>query len=474
MRLTEYQWSRNPRGLHNEGAYKPLRYEYYTPMQLGWLKLVCGGGEFIPDCPRLLASGITPVIRVYRAVPGAEPVDEGVRQLWERYRAAGALWFEFYNEPNLPDPEWPGEQRERVDYRNIDEVIRPLCENWLHFAEIIIGLNAYPGFPALAETDTAVLWLDALLGYLRDNHRERFRSIAQRGLWASVHPYTLNHFYQEMPGQPSVPRPPELQNGDEGGWRFEYPFDPIAQAVHPGRDVFPTPAAPNGDPNGLTAMGYAFNQRLKQWFDIDPLPALGTEGGIYPLPIHESHQPDPHYPPYTRTSHGEATVGMFNWIATTGPTWLFGVCLWKEDEYFSNQLPAVGRMIQTPQLAYGAYPPGVNLAGRGPGPVHGEPTHHAVVLGPGLDTRWFFDTARAYWNQFRPIVTTRWDFIEHIPYSQSLAVTVITPPDSAHLLTDQIQRRWPNVLFDLVLANGDLQHVSDLLAARVRSNRRLG
>ena len=66
-----------------------------------------------------------------------------------------------------------------------------------------------------------------------------------------------------------------------------------------------------------------------------------------------------------------------------------------------------------------------------PGPIHGEPSFHMVILAPGLEPKWFFETARPYWNTFRPIVTTIWDFINYIPHDRSLAVTVIAPFDMA-------------------------------------------
>lgn len=476
MQISDYIWSGNPRGLHNEGAYKPIVRDRYTRLQLGWYKFVAGGEEFAGDCEWLLSNNITPVIRIYRAVPGAMPVDETLKQQWTVYRRSGVLWYEFYNEPNLADPEWPGDMRDRVHVRNFDEVIRPLCENWLIFAEFIIGIGAYPGFPSFSETvgeNGSLQWQDAMLAYFRDHHRDRFIQIANNGLWAAVHPYTLNHFYQEVPGQPATPRPPAQYNGAEGGWHFEYPYDPLTQSFDPGRTVFGGPSAPFGDPNGLTAMGVAFNQRMREWFDVGPLPAVGTEGGIYPLPINEAHQPDPRFPPYDRAAHAEATVGMFNWMASSGPEWLLGMCLWKEDEYYNNNLPAIQRLEQVPQGG-GVGVSGVNPYGVGPGPVHGEPTFHMVVLAPGLDANWFFETAQSYWNTFRPILATGWDFIDFIPNDRSLAVTVITPPDMVATMTEAILGKYPNVVFDLVLAQGDLSSVAEVLNNRVWANRRLG
>ncbi len=476
MQLKDYKWSLNPRGMHNEKAFKKLDLTRYKPIQLGWMKLVAGGEEYMPDCQWFLSNNITPIIRIYRENPGAMAPDEHMTFYWKQYASVGVKWFEFYNEPNLASPEWP--PHSNVSHKNINGVIRPMSENWLKFAENVINLGCYPAFPALAEAagddNSAVLWMDALLTYLRDNFRDRFRNVMLNGGWCATHPYTLNHFYQEVPGQPTVPRPPAQMNGTEPGWHFEYPDDPLTQTLDPGRNVF---TGPFGDPNGLIAMGKAFTQRIQEWFDLPPVPVVGTEGGIYPIPVNDAQQYDKRYPTIIdRFSHGEATVGMFNWIALVAPEWMFGSCMWKEDEYYNNNLPAIQRLQQVPAVGKGGVPlPGWETpVTKGPGPIHGEPTDHVILLAPGLDPNWFFQTGRAYWNRFRPVVTTTWQFIEQMPSSRSLAITVIATPDMIQPMTDVIKKPYPNILFDLIVARGELNRVGDVLNARVLSNRRFG
>jgi hypothetical protein len=478
MQLNQYEWSGNPRGMHNEGAFRPIFHDRYLRTKMGWYKFVCGGEEFAQDAGWMLSNNITPIIRIYRATPGAEPVTDGVRQLWEIYRSWGCKWFEFYNEPNFAEPEWPESQRSMVSPYNIDGVIRPLCENWMNFAEIIINMGAYPAFPALGETSGesgAVQWMDAMLGFMRDNYRDRFINIANNGLWWATHPYSLNHFYQEVPGQPTVPRQPEAQNVFEAGWRFEYPWDPYTQSFAPGRDVFPGGSAPFGDPNGIIAMGVALNKRLAEWFGVNALPVVGTEGGIYPLPISEPYQqPDARFPRYDRRSHGEATAAMFNWIPFAAPEWMFGICLWKEDEYYNNNFPAIQRLEEVPQIRRGEPWPVAPGGTSSPAFVVGEPDFHFVVLAPGLETSWFFDSAQAYWNRFRPTLTSSWAFFDFIPPDRSLAATVIAPPDMADTMRQSIQERYPAALFDLLITSGDLNTVSNVLNARVWADRRFG
>ena len=487
MRLDEYQWSRNPRGLHvRQVLVTPLDFARWTAPRFGWVKLVEAQYEYVDDAQTFLSLGITPVVRHYVERPGAYPFTQDIRDRTLAYIRAGVKWFEFYNEPNLPI-EWP--PGTWIDWRNYDGIIRPLMDNWLAWAEFVVSQGAYPGFPALAESDApdsaAVRWMDAFLNYLARAHYNRFRNLLANGLYVATHPYILNHYYQQMPGGgPLSARPPEAQNAREPGWHFEYPYDPICQFRDPGRTVFGgTPLTPNGDPVGLTAMGRMFNERCQQIWGTQAVPVLGTEGGIFPFDDADVpfYQQDNRYPPYTSYSQAEGTVAMFEWIARQAPPWFFGVCLWKEDEYYkTGPVRAIARLQETPPILCSVPPLDVFGGGQyfgpmtGPGPLQGEPSFHAIVLAPGLDTRWFFDTARAYWNQFRPMVTTAWNFIEHIPPSRSLAVTVIAPPDMADALRQSIQQKYPNVLFDLILAVNSPGQVADVLNARVRSNRRFG
>jgi len=303
-------------------------------------------------------------------------------------------------------------------------------------------------------------------------------------MYVATHPYILNHYYQEMPGggQASA-RPPEAQNAAEPGWHFEYPYDPICQRSDPGRTVYGgTALTPNGDPVGLTAMGRMFNERAAALFGSQAVPVLGTEGGIWPFTTASSYQQDTRYPHYTRDSQGEGTLAMFEWSARLAPAWFFGVCLWKEDEYFeTGYVRAIERMEQIAPMpksvpavsvmADGSGP--IPLGAEGPGPIHGDPTHHMIILAPGIDASWFFDTAQAYWNTFRPVVTTLPDFIGFVPYNQSVAATIITPRDQMEAMTSVIQDRYPNVLIDLIVAE-DVNAVRDLFNNRVYANQRFG
>ncbi len=363
MNLRDYEWFHNPRGLHNGGPGRPFVLERYTRPRLGWAKLVAEGDEYVDAARQLIAARCMPIICLYRPYAGASPAPAEWYPIYLAYLKAGCRWFECYEEPNNP-ARWPqrpdGQPLVSVNWQNATECIQPLMDSWLDWAERIIDLGGYPAFPALAESDApplaTVYWLDAMLRYLKEAHAERFLNVVGSGLWCATHPYLLNRFYQEPPDGPRhAARPLHQQRGDEPGWHFEYPYDPLIQSHDPGRTVFgATPLTPYGAPNGLISSGEAFQQLLKHHFGVGPVPAIGTAGGITPIPLpdEEPLQPDALYPPYDRQSHAEATLALMRWIATSGPPWLFGLTLSDEAEYYEKQdvVPAVERLAEAPPI----------------------------------------------------------------------------------------------------------------------------
>ncbi|GAB4476808.1 MAG: hypothetical protein Kow00124_19320 [Anaerolineae bacterium] len=343
MNLRQYRWFQNPRGLQNDGPFRPFYPDRYTMPRLGWAGLQAGADEYVDAAARLVAQQVMPVVRITREhMAGTRPPDEWW-DYYQHYIRAGCLWFELYSEPNL-DHEWPVDSPALpLNWVGEERCIRPLMDHWLEWAEGIIDLGGYPAFPAMADTtverQATVMWLDACLYYLRDTHAERFRRVIVSGLWLATHPNMLNHFYQEPPGGPPyAARPYYQQRADEAGWHFEYPYDPLAQRLDPGRtSLGGTETSPNGDPFGLTATGDAFQRLLKRHFNAGPVPVLGTAGGIRPpRPGDAPLQPDRHYPPYSHENYSEAVLGMWRWIARQGPPWFFGITLSGEREYYER------------------------------------------------------------------------------------------------------------------------------------------
>ena len=187
-------------------------------------------------------------------------------------------------------------------------------------------------------------------------------------------------------------------------------------------------------------------------------------------------------PPYDEDSSAQATVAMFDWIARQAPPWLFGVCLWKEDELYNPERTAPIVQLEqndpftktVPPLEVMANPNAFATPEKivpGPGPIHGEADFHMLYIAPGVNTDWFFDTARPYWQRFRPIVTTDLRLIDFFMSDKSLAMTVIAPPESIDQVTTAIKDRYPQVWFDLILAT-DRQGIGDILNERVQRNQR--
>ncbi len=514
MKLSDYKWFRNPRGLHNIGVLHPFVLERYTRPRMGWAKLVAGGNEYVPATQELIVNDCMPIIRIFRETMGAMRPPEVWYENYKDYINAGCYWFELYNEPNL-EGEWPdgvAGPGAPITWEDEDNIIKPMMDNWLGWAERVIGLGGYPAFPALSDSaerrHATVLWMDAFMKYLKQEQETRFRAVATNGLWCATHPYLHNHFYQEPPGGPEhVARPYYQERADEPGWHFEYPYDPLQQRYDLGRTVFGSPVlAPNGDPNGLGASGEAFQQLLKQYFNLGPVPVVGTEGGIWkiPKPDDSPHLIDTRYPPYSHNSHAEATMALWRWIVEEAPPWLFGLTLWTEADYYDIQgtVKAVKRMIAEPPLLKHVPPidtasgvfiplqPDATLWSEpappaeptptptrspllGPGPVSGAPDLHWLILAPGLQADWFFQAARRYWQTFRPTVLTDWNLIGQLPFGKSLAVTVLARSDTADYMDQAIHQTWPNVFYDPVVFD-TLAEMQEELERRATYKKRFG
>lgn len=516
MKLSDYKWPRNPRGLHNSGVLLPFDSNRYTRPQMGWAKLVVGGNEMVDVAGEMLEQGCMSIIRIFRENMGAIRAPEVWYRNYQEYIDAGVLWFEFYNEPNL-EGEWPQNGDNTgptifVSYENEEEVIEPMMDNWIDWAERIIDMGGYPGFPALADTPdgrhATIYWLNAFLRYLKRNHERRFRTIINNGLWCATHPYLQNHFYQASAGGPAYrARPFAQQNANEGGWHFEYPYDPLQQRDDPGRTAFGgTALSPNGDTNGLIAAGQVFQELLLSYFGAGPVPVVGTEGGIWrvPLPDDEPHLIDTRYPAYDYNSFTEATMALWKWIANQGPPWMFGVTLWMELDYYDIQgtLPVIDRMArEAPELkdvpsidtnsgkiGWYAVPLGdeddeeeaedddeVEAAPNiGPAPVTGSSVDfHWLVLAPGLQADWFFRAGRRYWQNFRPTVLTDWSLISRIPNNRTLAITVLARNDTIDFVNEEIRDRWPNIKYDPIVFDS-LDDMQRELDDRANFQRRFG
>lgn len=101
--------------------------------------------------------------------------------------------------------------------------------------------------------------------------------------------------------------------------------------------------------------------------------------------------------------------------------------------------------------------------------------YHFLVLAPGLQSAWFFQAARRYWQRFQPIVTdaTELNLLGYIPPGSSVAVTLLARPDTADYARQQILGKRSDAHVDPIVAD-DLPSMEIILTERAESGRRLG
>ncbi len=340
MHLSEYEWGRNPRGMHVAGINEFIQPEWYSEHGFGWCKLlVAEGFNRLGTVSQLISVGVTPIVQHFVEKPCGKPADLAI---YRQYIDGGARWLESpWRTPNLayawPDdrfPTWRG-----------TEAVQTLMRHWLAWAEAIIAAGGYPAFPALAESiadeHATVAWVTAMLNTFKPPDLvARFQRVAHNGLWIATNPFIMNHWYQED-GVSYRAKAAADTRWNENGWHFEYPYDPICQADDPGRTVRgETESTTNGDPNGLYAVGQFILDEMRVRFDIDPVPVIGTAGGIggegKTDGLMTEDNPDvtfdTRYPSYNAHSHAHGTVAMFNDLVTR-KEWMFGLCLSQRDTY---------------------------------------------------------------------------------------------------------------------------------------------
>lgn len=79
------------------------------------------------------------------------------------------------------------------------------------------------------------------------------------------------------------------------------------------------------------------------------------------------------------------------------------------------------------------------------------PDYHFLLIAPNLGAEWLFDAARAYWERFRPIVTSDLELPRLVPPENSIILTVIARRDTAAQWGVTVAQNLPHVLFDPVV-----------------------
>ncbi len=94
--------------------------------------------------------------------------------------------------------------------------------------------------------------------------------------------------------------------------------------------------------------------------------------------------------------------------------------------------------------------------------------YHFMVLAPGLQSAWFFQAARRFWQHFQPIVTDQVELLSYIPPDASVAVTLLARPDTANYMREQIEEQRPGIHLDMIVVD-DLPLMESILNARADS-----
>ena len=289
----------NGRGVHGTASNQrfpdpwDLWLSEFQKMGLKWIKLLDDGGSNFDFSQQLLNIGVMPIVRLYIDAPNPGRITDYTHvdevATIRRYVAGGVRYFEFNNEPNLPQ-EW------QISYpSNAPEMT---MDNWLPDAELVISLGGLPAFPALSPTldptSNSVAWYRRAFAYLKSQYAERAAAVFTSGVWLSVHPTLLNH-------------------------PLDYPYDSVNQAEHPGATVYD---------DDCCLLGYRVPvELLKETFGLT-VPVIATEGGV-PAPGSSGVAIwDTRYAPITKQSHATNTVELFQWVMDESPEEFFGFCPW--------------------------------------------------------------------------------------------------------------------------------------------------
>ncbi len=279
--------------------------DHMKEMGVRWYKQCDPGAlDFGPHsifawCKRLKAEGIEPIIR-YMAFPQfPDPLQDHHVEKMSRYADEDILWAEIGNEPNL-DLEWQAGWRNREGHPPVmrhtnPEIVRRIAETWLHDAQRAIRAGVRPAFYAFAPTDwknnfhplySSVFFTHKVVAYLAHHHRDATLEVFRNGGWIAVHAATYEQAVD---------------------------FDPHRS---------------DGTIWDMTLRGYevvleAFEQHFGEDLDLDEIPVMSTEGGVFTPNSTSMHG---HARLKTNEEHARRVVEMFEWLEAHSP--LQAMCPW--------------------------------------------------------------------------------------------------------------------------------------------------
>ena len=99
--------------------------------------------------------------------------------------------------------------------------------------------------------------------------------------------------------------------------------------------------------------------------------------------------------------------------------------------------------------------------------------YHFMILAPGLQSAWFFQAAKQFWQRYQPIVTDNWELLSYIPEEAPVAVTLLARPDTAAFAQRQVEAQRPGVFLDMIVVD-DLTMMEAILNERAETGQPFG
>jgi hypothetical protein len=94
--------------------------------------------------------------------------------------------------------------------------------------------------------------------------------------------------------------------------------------------------------------------------------------------------------------------------------------------------------------------------------------YHFMILAPGLQSAWFFQAARQFWQRYQPVVTDDVEMLSYLERDKTVAVTLLARPDTADYAKSQILEQRPDAFLDMIVTN-DLPSMESTLNKRAVS-----
>jgi murein DD-endopeptidase MepM/ murein hydrolase activator NlpD len=298
-------------GAPGHGAPQPHNYDRWTnylkEMGIRWFKQCetsdgTGVGSIFQWVIHLKKNGIEPIIRYQMSQQFPNHLEEKHFQQMQRYAQEGVHWAEIGNEPNLGyewQESWHKGDQPRMRWSN-PESIETLARLWIEDAERAADMGVWPAFYAFGPTDwgqwrpnhvfSSTIFTDRVVKYLADHYRARtVKLFKERKTWIAVH----------------VAKYEKALDYDPYGENPDKPWDMALR--------------------GYEVVLKAFRDHFGNDLDIDKIPIISTEGGVF-VPDHSNHGVQAYRLPANDVEHAQQTVEMFRYVEKETP--LTAMCPW--------------------------------------------------------------------------------------------------------------------------------------------------